>query len=357
MQLWALLLSAPGTSAQGDMLAHKYTFISPFLCVCFFFLVVQWATSSQRTTFEGQVRLAASPAQTALYVQCRCSALAATDVTWCWAADGASGETVDVWHKVSFKLERARRVSEENPRSTFRRREGWIQTWRDKIALIGRARGKWDIYDFSMNLLHQSNGNKEEQSKHPSFSIYAVCSSAVFAVFWLNICIAVLSRPDSTASAPPPSLFFSSSPFFRLLSLAQPPELLSGCLVAGNAACAGVWGDLSLHGEQEALSSGKSVNEALTICWRLSASCGWISWDFSSWKKDWRQYSAEKQQKFWFQRTPSNSESTRFLSRTDTSGDICCRFCGMFQSLSWIRVTGSKGEVNLGICLFWFSGP
>ncbi|KTF72896.1 hypothetical protein cypCar_00030813, partial [Cyprinus carpio] len=40
------------------------------------------------------------PAQTALYVQCRCSVLAATDVTWCWAADGASGETVDVWHKM-----------------------------------------------------------------------------------------------------------------------------------------------------------------------------------------------------------------------------------------------------------------
>lgn len=64
------------------------------------------------------------PAQTALYVQCRCSVLAATDVTWCWAADGASGEIVDVWHKVSFKLERARSVSKENPRSIYRKREG-----------------------------------------------------------------------------------------------------------------------------------------------------------------------------------------------------------------------------------------
>lgn len=54
--------------------AHRYTFISPFLCVCFFFVVVERATSSQRTTAEGQVRLAAPAAQTALYVQCRCSA-------------------------------------------------------------------------------------------------------------------------------------------------------------------------------------------------------------------------------------------------------------------------------------------
>lgn len=29
---------------------------------------------------------------------------AATDVTWCWAADGASGERVDVWQS-TFKLE------------------------------------------------------------------------------------------------------------------------------------------------------------------------------------------------------------------------------------------------------------
>ncbi len=64
------------------------------------------------------------PAQTALYVQCRCSVLPATDVSWCWATDGASGETVDVWHKVSFKLERARRVSKENPCSTYRKGEG-----------------------------------------------------------------------------------------------------------------------------------------------------------------------------------------------------------------------------------------
>lgn len=57
LQLWALLSSAPVTSAQGDMPAHKSTFISPFLCVCFFFLVVERATSSQRTALEGQVRL------------------------------------------------------------------------------------------------------------------------------------------------------------------------------------------------------------------------------------------------------------------------------------------------------------
>ncbi len=211
------------------------------------------------------------PGQTALYVQCRCSVLADTDVIWCWAADG---ETVDVWRKVSFKLERARKLKNQRKSSLCLQEERGMNPDSERYNSFNwrcqrKVRYLWILSDG--NIAYGKN------KAHIPVSPSRQCVSLQ------NICIAVLSRPDSPKALPLP-LFSSLPPFFF-----SPPTAYSlsrtasgAALVAGNAACAGVWGDLSLHGEQETLSSGKSVNEALTICWRCSASCGWISWDFSS---------------------------------------------------------------------------
>lgn len=60
---------------HSETCLHTDTHLSALFFVCAsFFVAVERATSSQRTTGEGQVRLAAPAAQTALYVQCRCSA-------------------------------------------------------------------------------------------------------------------------------------------------------------------------------------------------------------------------------------------------------------------------------------------
>lgn len=165
--------------------------------------------------------------------------------------------------------------------------------------------------------------NQKRKTKHTSQSMQCVsaehlqCSRALIPLLEL-----------------PLPLFSSLPPFFFFL---RPPALaLSLSRTASGAAlwmscgwkrslrrCVGR--SLSLHGEQLTLSSGKSVNEALSICWRLSASCGWISGDF-------RERSAEKQQKFGFQKTPSNSENARFLARVD----ICWIFCDFWlHGVTW----------------------
>lgn len=87
---------------------------------------------------------------------------AATDVTWCWAADGASGERVDVWQS-TFKLEPPRKILALL--SETERDESHLETfnwrWQMKVGYL------W----FS--------SKKKKQSTHPDFSIYAVRFSAL----------------------------------------------------------------------------------------------------------------------------------------------------------------------------------
>ncbi len=153
------------------------------------------------------------PGQTALYVQCRCSVLADTDVIWCWAADG---ETVDVWRKVSFKLERARKLKNQRKSSLCLQEERGMNPDSERYNSFNwrcqrKVRYLWILSDG--NIAYGKN------KAHIPVSPSRQCVSLQ------NICIAVLSRPDSTESAPPPSLFFSSSLLFfpsdRLLSLSH----------------------------------------------------------------------------------------------------------------------------------------